>query len=120
MADIRQLDETAFQALLTKLTAPATPSKKPSAKITRAEKAKTVPANDAPATRVAHHLRSKLGLDDPTAINLLANALATSGVRQPIPPPSQGQSLEQWLEGLFNVVSDAKVFATAKKLKKPS
>ncbi|MCB0256070.1 MAG: hypothetical protein KDI55_20305 [Anaerolineae bacterium] len=119
--DIRQLDEAAFQAALHDLS-PATskPAKKAAPKKPRAKKTKSLPANDAPATRVAHHLRTKFELDDPTAINLLSEALTSSGIRQPIPPATSGESLEQWLGRLFSVVSDAKVFATAKKLKKPS
>ena len=115
-ADISRLDEGAFQTALKELTS-GKASKKPGAKKAATKKARSLPANDAPATRVAHQLRLAFGNDDVVAAKNLAEALARSGVRQQIPHPIPGQQLEDWLNELFVVVSDAKVFATAKRLK---
>lgn len=111
-ADIRHLDEAGFQQLIEGLApGPTKPAKK-----SRAKKTKALPANDAPATRIAHHLRAVMKLDDSSAMDELAKALIAAGTRQPIPPPKDGQTLEEWLEELFSVVSDGKVFAIASEL----
>ncbi|MFN0217849.1 MAG: hypothetical protein ACKVP4_03425 [Hyphomicrobium sp.] len=110
-SDISSLNAEEFVAAIDGITGTKQKVKKPS------KKKPLPPADDKPVTRIAHQLRTKLGLSDVQAFSQLQQALVKNGVSQDHIPACATKSLEDWLYELLGHVPDSKVLAIAKKIR---